>query len=160
MATIQDICDQILKNVKLSNLNFVIAETPFSLEIKIKKKFLRTFSDPAQALKPSSYLNHSRIESSNINQSVKQAMKFPSTMSMNPSSFLYMNPTSSLSMNHNPSRQPMKKPTLPIENKGTMSINPTSSQSITFPSTLPTSTSSNQSTSYSNILPKTQLTCP
>ena len=41
VITVQDTCDQqILKEVKQSDLNFVISETPFSLEIIIKKKFV------------------------------------------------------------------------------------------------------------------------
>ena len=41
VITVQDTCDQqILKEVKQSDLNFVIQETPFSLEIIIKKKFV------------------------------------------------------------------------------------------------------------------------
>ena len=45
----QDICDEVLKTLKLSNLCFLIRETPFAVEIKLKKKFIAEFSEPQPA---------------------------------------------------------------------------------------------------------------
>ena len=47
VVTVHDICDQILKQVKQSNLNFVISETPFSLDIKIVSSFSETTCKPS-----------------------------------------------------------------------------------------------------------------
>ena len=44
-----DISDQILQCLKLSNLNYKISENPFSVEIKIKKKFVWEHSAPQEA---------------------------------------------------------------------------------------------------------------
>ena len=39
MATPQDYCDQILKDVHSSHLHFLVQESPFSLYITLRKKF-------------------------------------------------------------------------------------------------------------------------
>ena len=48
--------DQVLNFVKLSGLDFKIIETPFSLEIKIKKKFTK-YNNGSQPKKPLSKLS-------------------------------------------------------------------------------------------------------
>jgi hypothetical protein len=64
----QDVCDEVLKTLKLSNLCFLIRETPFAVEIKLKKKFIQEFSEP----KPEFYeQKHSRgIYSSSMKSKV------------------------------------------------------------------------------------------
>ena len=52
-SVVQDICDHILRQVKTSNLNFVITETPFAMDIKIKKTFLKKFNEPDKTNQPS-----------------------------------------------------------------------------------------------------------
>ena len=37
---VSETCDQVLKTIKDSNLNFVLQETPFSLYVTIRKKFI------------------------------------------------------------------------------------------------------------------------
>ena len=50
MATkAHDICDEVLKTLKLSNICFLIKETPFAIEIKLKKKFSSDLSEPQPA---------------------------------------------------------------------------------------------------------------
>ena len=111
-STAQELCDQILKYVKISNLNFVIAETPFSLDIKLKKKFVTSFSEPANPFRPSDQFNsNSKVERSpqsfpmdptstilgssqpiDTSNNRKPLNYFPTP---NLSSTLYMNPISS-----------------------------------------------------------------
>ena len=36
-----EICEQLIQKLRQSNLNFVLTESPFSVEIKIKKSFVK-----------------------------------------------------------------------------------------------------------------------
>ena len=38
------ICDQIIQEIRSSQLNFVISETPYSAQISLRKKFLKEFN--------------------------------------------------------------------------------------------------------------------
>ena len=51
LASASEISDQLLQCLKLSNLNYKISENPFSVEIKIKKKYIKEFSDPKEGFK-------------------------------------------------------------------------------------------------------------
>ena len=65
---VQDICEQILQQVKSSKLNFSISETPFSLEIKIKKRFITPY--------PSSKVNFLSQQKQNLSNSQRIEQKF------------------------------------------------------------------------------------
>ena len=109
---VQELYDQILKHVKNSNLNFVIAETPFSLDIKIKKKFVRTFSAPAKTFQPSDHFN-----------SNSEVTKSPQSFSMDP-----INLASSQSVDSTNNNKPTDyAPTLNMSN--TLFTNPISTSS-------------------------------
>ena len=45
-ASAHNVCQQILNNLRLSNLNFMISETPYSAQILLKKRFLKEVSGP------------------------------------------------------------------------------------------------------------------
>ena len=90
MATyqVQDLCEQILHQVKTSQLNFSISETPFSLEIKIKKKFVKAFSEQAKTssklpfceqAKPNTKLNFSPHQNLSMSDRNEQKMSIPNS---------------------------------------------------------------------------------
>ena len=55
------ICDQILWLVKNGNLNFELKETPFSLSLNIKKKFVQHWNPPdSYATQPTATYSHDR----------------------------------------------------------------------------------------------------
>ena len=41
------VCQQVLNQLKLSNLNFIISETPYSAQIMLRKRFLREANGPS-----------------------------------------------------------------------------------------------------------------
>ena len=44
-ALAQSVCQQLLSQLKLSNLNYVVTETPYSAQINIRKRFLKELSE-------------------------------------------------------------------------------------------------------------------
>ena len=47
------VCQQVLDQLKCSNLNFIISETPYSAQIMLKKRFLREVSGPSASFNSS-----------------------------------------------------------------------------------------------------------
>jgi hypothetical protein len=41
-----DVCDQLLQQLRLSNLNFVVSETPYSAKICLRKRFVKEANGP------------------------------------------------------------------------------------------------------------------
>ena len=123
-SEVQDICDQILRHVKTSNLNFVISETPFSVEIKIKKTFVKQFNEPEK--KPHT----------------KNTMKPTTTKVLNTTSNQSESPISN---------SPMKNwSTQPGNLTSTQPMNLPSTQAINLTSTQPTNLSSSQHKIHEN----------
>ena len=44
-ALAQSVCQQLLSQLKLSNLNYVVTETPYSAQINIRKRFIKELSE-------------------------------------------------------------------------------------------------------------------
>ena len=47
-STPQDSCDIILRTLRESNLNFIVSETPFSIQICVRKRFINNYNAPGQ----------------------------------------------------------------------------------------------------------------
>ena len=45
-ASAHNVCQKVLNNLRLSNLNFMISETPYSAQILLRKRFLKEVSGP------------------------------------------------------------------------------------------------------------------
>lgn len=76
--TASEISEEILKCLKLSNLNYVISEKPFSVEIKIKKSFVKEFPAPQDSFQTKVKTLMNNITSSSSTQS---SMKIPAKSS-------------------------------------------------------------------------------
>ena len=123
-----DVSDKLLQYLKLSNLHYVVAETPFSVEIKIKKKFVKDFLGPQPSF-PEMPFDVKTFVSSNNNLS---SMTQPTNNSF--SSQTMANNTTLPSKTTNnlfPMGQVMKSNTLPFPFSPTHSLNYTMLPTIT-----------------------------
>jgi chromosome segregation ATPase len=50
----QNVCQQLLEQLRFSNLNFMISETPYSAKIFLRKRFLKNANGPAFRIQPNS----------------------------------------------------------------------------------------------------------
>ena len=64
-ALAQSVCQQLLSQLKLSNLNYVVTETPYSAQINIRKRFLKELSEANPAFF-SSDMNLKKLTEENI----------------------------------------------------------------------------------------------
>ena len=55
MATANDVCHRLFYMLRVSNLNFVISETPYSAQISLRKRFVKDKTGPAS---PNFLLGH------------------------------------------------------------------------------------------------------
>ena len=53
----QNVCQQLLEQLRFSNLNFMISETPYSAQIFLRKRFLKNANGPAFKIPPNSSSN-------------------------------------------------------------------------------------------------------
>ena len=60
--TASDVCQQILNPLRTSNLNFLVTETPYSAQITIRKRFLKSTSGPQTFSKIHSLTENSLIQ--------------------------------------------------------------------------------------------------
>jgi hypothetical protein len=74
---VQDIREQILRHVKSTHSNFPISETPFSLEIKSKKRFITLYSEPSSNFNFSSHQIQNLLKSHRIEQKFSIPQSFP-----------------------------------------------------------------------------------
>ena len=50
--TPQEICENVIHHVKISKLNFILSETPYSVNISLRKRFLKEVSPQTYFPKP------------------------------------------------------------------------------------------------------------
>ena len=64
----QDVCHQLLYELRMSNLHYALSETPHSVQIVIRKRFLKDKTGPAKP--PSQFFSQDqelqRVDSRNI----------------------------------------------------------------------------------------------
>ena len=65
------VCNQVLKIVKESNLNYLVNETPYSAYITIRKKFVKNCTEVTLADKD---LNHENLVQENVPQDKLEAL--------------------------------------------------------------------------------------
>ena len=62
----QDVCHQLLNLLRLSNLNFLVSETPYSAQIMLRKRFVKEATSPSWPQKspifPTSHENLDQVE--------------------------------------------------------------------------------------------------
>ena len=66
VTSAQDACHQLLNLLRLSNLNFLVSETPYSAQIMLRKRFVKEASSPSWPQKspifPTSHENLVQVE--------------------------------------------------------------------------------------------------
>ena len=60
--TPSDSCDKILKEVRASNLHFLVQESPFSIYLTIRKKFTKNITQSSRTTKPTDLNIYSELE--------------------------------------------------------------------------------------------------
>ena len=62
----QDVCHQLLNLLRLSNLNFIVSEAPYSAQIMLRKRFVKEATSPSWPQKspifPNSHENLDQVE--------------------------------------------------------------------------------------------------
>ena len=64
-VTAPEVCHQLLYQLRLSNLNFVISETPYSAQILLRKRFLKDVEGPACPNLTNQFSNSKNLEDEN-----------------------------------------------------------------------------------------------
>ena len=110
-----EISEELLKCLKLSNLNYVISEKPFSVEIKIKKSFVKEFPAPQEGFQK---------QVKNLMQKIKPTPlhQLPSTKI--PRKSLPVEPSSSRQNQYQNRDHPPNKPSHIIPKLPPMNLNP------------------------------------
>ena len=66
VTSAQDVCHQLLNHLRLSNLNFLVSETPFSAQIFLRKRFVKEATGPSwpqqSPIFPTSHKNLNQVE--------------------------------------------------------------------------------------------------
>ena len=52
VTSAQDVCHQLFNQLRLSNLNYLVSETPYSAQIVLRKRFVKEATGPAWAQNP------------------------------------------------------------------------------------------------------------